>query len=303
MRASDFFRLAVAAAMTVACLGAAPAPLPATSAPDADAIFANVRKAWGEGAYPRIGEYVTVVEYHKDGRHLKHSWETTEDFRHNAVYSKLFSREQLNYMGDPDYRINVGIPIIGMLLNKPQPKDPIGHVAFAVDQDYGMAPVERHFSTPPSQYEFNAETSKLQVIGRTGTVARDYEVTLLETLRDVDGPEYHLALRPLRDPGRFRLRELYVDGTTWRAEEAVVAGVGNRAPLSTVQWRVEYRQVAGATYIARETALDDLDYGRAGVLRWVTISFQELKLGSKPARFGADFGLRNNTNDDPLHEP
>jgi hypothetical protein len=301
MRATVLSRSIIAAALALACLGAAPVPAAAPSAPDADAIFANVRKTWGQGAYPRFAEYTTVVEYHKDGRHLKHSWETTEDFRHGAIYSKMFSREQLNYMGDPDYRINIGIPFFGNL-TKPQPKDPIGHVAFAVDQDYGMAPVQRAFQTPPSQHDFNAQASKLQVIGRTGTTARDYEVRLIETLDGPDGKEYHLGLRPLRDPQRFRLREIYVDADTYRAEEAVVDGISNRAPLSKVPWRIEFREVAGATYIARETALQDLDYGRAGLLRWVTISFEELKLGSKPSRFGADLGLPN-AGDDPLHEP
>jgi hypothetical protein len=300
MRASGLSRF-VATVMAVSCLGAAPAPQAPPSPPDADAIFASVRKAWGQGAYPRYAEYTTVVEYHKDGLHLKHSWETTEDFRHNAIYSKMFSREQLNYMGDPDYRINLGIPFLSGL-NKAQPKDPIGHVAFAVDQDYGMAPAERKFSTPPSQYDFNAQASALQVIGRTGTVGHDYEVRLIETLDGPDGKEYHLGLRALRDPERFRLRELYVDADTYRPEEAVVDGISNRAPLTKVPWRIEYREVAGASYIARETAMQDLDYGKAGLLRWVTISFEELKLGAKPSRFGASLGLRN-ASDDPLHEP
>ncbi|GAC1579764.1 MAG: hypothetical protein NVS3B7_13970 [Candidatus Elarobacter sp.] len=282
-------------------MGAAAAPEPAANAPDPETIFGNVRKAWGAGAYPRFAEYAIVVEYHKDGRHLKHTWDTTEDLRHNAVYSRMFSREQRNYMGDPPRGTNIALPFFGTL-NKIQPADPIGHVSFAVDRDDGMAPVERRFVTPSSQYDFNRRSSTLQVIGRTGTTARDYDVSLIETLHDAEGPEYHLALRPLHDPMRYRLRELYVDGTTWRPEEAIVDGIANRAPLTKVPWRVEYRQVDGATYIASETALKDLDYGKAGTLRWVTVSFEELKRGAKPTRFGSEFGL-GNSSDDPLREP
>ncbi len=122
-----------------------------------------------------------------------------------------------------------------------------------------------------------AETAKvLPHIGSTGTIARTYEVTDLGDVDDVGGAQHHLRLRPLRDPRRFRLRELWTDAKTALPVRAVVAGVGNTAPLDTVDWRVDFRQLQGGTYVAREVALAPLETD-AGELHDVTITFDELR--------------------------
>ncbi len=277
---------AVAAALLVATsLGASPAP--AVAPLDADAIFAAARKAWGAGAYPRFAEYVAVVSFHNGTRFVRRTWETTEDLRHGVVYSHAFSREE---RANPTTPHGINISFFGLgPSNKEQPVDPIGQVAFAIDQDYGLASATRHLQSTNTTSTFDAVRSSLPVIGHTGTVARDYDVSLLETAVDEQGPEYHLGLRPLHDPQRLRLRELWVDGNTWRTEEAVVDGIGSRPPLTQVPWRIEYRETDGATYIATETALGPLDYGRAGTLRSVRISFDEVKLQSRPSPFGMGF--------------
>ncbi len=285
----------------VAALGlgaAAPGPPAQATLTDANAIFANVRKAWGNGAYPRWAHYETVVEFHKGaGPLIRRTWDTDEDLRHGVVFSRKFSHEDESNPNVP-HGINVVLPLIGNL-NPPPLPDPIGHVAFAIDQDDGMAPGARHIALATSDRSFDTAATQLPVIGHTGTVVRDYDATLIETLGDELGPEYHLALKPTHDPDRLRLRELYVDGRTWLPEEAVVDGIGSRPPLTKVRWRVEYRQVEGATYIARETALQNLDYGSRGTLQWTTISFRELQLGSRrPAEtlLGLD-------DDNPQSEP
>jgi hypothetical protein len=295
MRADEAFRIA-AAFLAVTCLGAAaPEPLPAASPPDAYAIFDSVRKTWGAGAYPRYAEYVAVVSFHNGPRLVRRSWETTEDLRTGYLYSHGFSREELANPKVP-HGINVVVPFLGNLNKEPLP-DPIGQVAFAIDQDYGLAPSARRFTATNTMSAIDAQRSALPVIGHTGTVARDYDVRLIEIVTDAQGAEYHLALTPLRDPARHRLRELWVDGATWAPEEAVVDGISSRPPLSKVLWRIEYRQSQGATYIAREIALAPVDYGAAGLLRDVTIAFEEVKLTSRRSfGFGFSKGM-------PLTEP
>ena len=277
------------------CLGASPEPVPAAGAPDAYAIFDNVRKAWGASAYPRYAEYVAVVSFHNGPRFIRRSWETTEDLRTGYIYSKAFSREEQANPKVP-HGVNVVIPFLGNLNKEPVP-DPIGQVAFAIDQDYGLSPNPRHFTATNDMSTIDAQRSALPVIGHTGTVLRDYDVRLIETTTDAQGPEYHLALKPLRDPWHHRLRELWVDGTTWAPEEAVVDGISGRPPLSKVRWRVEYRQDQGATYIARETALAPVDYFAVAMLRDVTIAFEEVKLTSHRS-FGFGFSKAI-----PLSEP
>ncbi len=277
---------AVAAALTLATCAAATPPAATPGPADPYAIFDASRRAWGAGAYSRYAEYVAVVSFHNGPKYVRRTWQTVEDIRHGLVYSGAFSREEQAHPTTP-HGIVVSVPFFGEI-NKPQPTDPIGQVAFAIDQDYGLAPNGRHLVSTSSLSKLDRQSTTLPVIGHTGTVARDYAVSLIETTVDAQGPEYHLRLTPLRDPDRHRLRELWVDGMTWLPEESIVAGIGNHPPLTNVLWRIEYQQTQGATYIARETALADVDYGKAGRLRDVEIAFQEVDLRSFPTpyRFG-----------------
>jgi hypothetical protein len=286
MRTNEAVRLFAAVLVAGALLGASPTAPVAGAAPDPYAIFDGARKAWASGAYPHYAEYVAVVRFRNGSRTVKRTWETTEDLRQGIIYSGAFSREETANPSTP-HGINIGILGFGAS-NAPQPVDPIGHVAFAIDQDYGLAFGTRRLTSVTSTAAIDAQRSALPVIGRTGTVARDYEVRLIETAVDALGPEYHLALTPLHDRTRYRLRELWVDGKTSLPEEAVVDGIGNRPPLTKVQWLIEYRQTQGGTYIARESALAPLDCGAAGTLEGVTVTFDEVHLTARrsPYRFG-----------------
>jgi hypothetical protein len=124
--------------------------------------------------------------------------------------------------------------------------------------------------------EVASAVTTLQKIGRTGTVARTYDVTDLGDLTENGVVLHHLGLRPLRDPHRYRLRELWLDVKTSLPVRAVVAGIGNRWPLDAVDWRVDFKQLEGGTYIARETALASLS-SDGGRLDEVTITFAELR--------------------------
>jgi len=297
MRASGLWEWIALAAIGVTSIAATPAPSPA--APDPEAIFANVRQAWSAGAYPRFGSYATTVEFHTETQHIKRTWDTIEDFRHAVVFSRKFSREEVASPPDAPRGINIAVPFFGTL-NKVQEVDPVGHVAFAVDQDYGLAPAEHRYARVASAAEFAAVGKTLPIIGRTGVKVRDYDVRLIETLNDERGREYHLGLTPLRDPAKYRLRELWVDAKTWLPEEAIVSGIGSQPPLTTVPWRIEYRQAEGGTYIARETALGDVDYGAAGMLHWLTVSFEEFAPSASGTGLKFSFGM---SDDKPLTDP
>ena len=236
--------------MLTATIGASS---PRTASPpltDPDAIFVAARKAYASGAYPRYAVYAVVVSFQNGSSRVRRTWDTTEDLRDRIVDSHSFGRGE-----DVPHGINVVVPFLGDV-SRAKPSDPVGVVKLAVDEDYGLAPAGQEFGAAVDD--------------------RDYEVRLIETLIDTQGPEYHLVLRPLREPERHRLRELWVDGTTMLPEEAVVAGIGSRPPLTKVSWRVEFTQVHGGTYIARETALEPVDYGRDGLLTGVTVSFEDL---------------------------
>jgi hypothetical protein len=166
---------------------------------------------------------------------------------------------------------------IGKTLNPERPDDPIGQLTLAVDQDFGLAIDAARISATTDMSALSASVAVLPHIGRSGAIARTYEVTDLGDVVDDGAALHHLGLRPLRDPYRHRLRELWLDAKTSLPVRAVVAGIGDRPPLDAVSWRVDFAQLEGGTYVARETALAPIDYGKAGMLYDVTITFAELR--------------------------
>lgn len=263
---------------------------------DADALFEKARKARTESGFPRYAVYAAVVSFVKNGAPGADTWDTVEDLRRRLVFSHGVSREEQANPTTP-HGINFGVGVTGLssgssllgangpsggpvssaIVNPDRPSDPIGQVTLAVDQDFGLAIDAPRIGQTDDLSEVSASVRTLPRIGRTGTLARIYDVTLAGT-EDANGATLeHLSLRPLRDPGTNRLRELWIDAKTSLPVRAIVAGIGNRAPADAVRWRVDFAQVEGGTYVARETALEPLDYGADGTLTGVTISFTELK--------------------------
>ncbi len=263
--------------------------LTAAAALDADALFLAAREARTASGYPHYAVYATVVHYVNGNRPGTDTWDTVEDVHRRIVFSHAISREEQASPYVP-HGINIAIGITNLssggpegggggatrTLNAPKPADPIGQMTLAVDQDFGLAIEARPISQTADASDVSATVRSLPHIGRTGTIARTYDVTLLGTDDENGATLTHLGLKPLRDPKRFRLRELWIDAKTSLPVHAVVAGIGNRAPFDQIRWRADFVQVEGGTYLARETALEPLDFGSDGVLSDVTITFAEL---------------------------
>jgi hypothetical protein len=265
---------------------------PATASPPvpspADALYAAARRARSESAYAHYAVYATVVTFRHNGHQIASSWDTVEDLRRRLVHSHALNREEAAHPHVPhgtSFGVGAGpsgilgpgvMPPKGKTVNPEPTNDPIGQLSFAVDQDFGLALTAPPIGATADMSEVAATVSTLPKIGRTGTVVRTYDVTDLGDLAENGVALHHLGLRPLRDPRRYRLRELWLDAKTSLPVRAVVAGIGNRWPLDAVDWRVEFKQLAGGTYIARETALMPLNTD-GGRLDDVTITFAELR--------------------------
>lgn len=80
-----------------------------------------------------------------------------------------------------------------------------------------------------------------------------YAVALIDS-PFVDGTRtYHLTLRPLSDPKKYRLRELWVGADDYLPRKAIVAGNFASAPLADVRWTIDFSIVHSAPFILRET--------------------------------------------------
>jgi hypothetical protein len=282
----------------------------------ADALFDASRRARTQSGYAHYSVYATVVSFRFGGQPVTSTWDTVEDMRRRLVHSHALSREEAEHPHVP-HGINFGLsgtvsppapaapgarstaapgPTIEHTMNAEAPADPIGELSFAVDQDFGLALDAQPITATDDMSDVASSASVLPHIGSTGTIARTYEVTDLGDVADPGGAQHHLRLRPLRDPKRYRLRELWTDAKTSLPVRAVVAGIGNAAPLDAVNWRVEFTQLQGGTYVAREVALEPLETD-SGELEDVTITFDELRptnrlTGAESIGFG-EVGIRD----------
>jgi len=278
----------IAAALVLAVLldtaPAAASPSPALT--PADATFAAARRARSESAYAHYAVYATVLTFRHGEHRVVTTWDTVEDLRRRVVHAHSLKREEAANPHVP-HGINVGvtagpagpiygIPPKGRIITKEPTDDPIGQLTFAVDQDFGLALSAPAIAATADMSQVATAISTLPQIGRTGTVARTYDVTDLGDLAENGVALHHLGLRPLREPHRYRLRELWLDAKSALPVRAIVAGIGNRWPLDAVNWRVDFKQLDGGTYLARETALSPLATD-GGPLDDVTITFAELR--------------------------
>jgi hypothetical protein len=260
---------------------AAGSPARADVPSDPQAIFAAARGAWAFAAYPRYANYAVVVRYRNAGENVTRRYDTLEDLRRTIVFAQTFSREEVAKPSFPPHGVNFGI--LGMTVNKAKPGDPIGPLALAITYDFGISLSERKTSVAQIGSEITAPT-RYPVIGRSGTSARTYDVRLLELLDR--GGTYHLGLTPLRDPDTYRLREMWVTARTFITQRILIAANFSREPYTGVAWLITFKQIDGGPYIADERTQGKLDFGAAGLLEDVTISFEEVTATSSLPRYG-----------------
>jgi hypothetical protein len=253
-----------------------PTPTPVTS--EGERIFLAAQHALALQVYPHYGSYgvsVTFRNHTRTGEYrVRDTWATTENFTNSTLFSRIFSDDEDAHPYVP-HGISIGLPLIGDF-NPIKLHDPMGQVAFAIDQHFGVS-AQRTYGVVADVSDFANDARGLTVIGGTATVSRRYQIDLIETVQNEVGLTYHLKLTPLFNPRRDRLRELWITADTSMLQSAIVAGIGNRAPTTQILWKIDFSTQGGATYLARETALAGLNYGVDGTLQQTVISFINFK--------------------------
>jgi hypothetical protein len=90
---------------------------------------------------------------------------------------------------------------------------------------------------------------------------RDYSISLLG-IETIDGhPCYHLVLVPLRDPGRYRIRQAWIDVNTYAPWQLLDQSNFVGGPGTKVSWMIHFGDVAGAHYIREEDAQAPMSAG------------------------------------------
>lgn len=102
-----------------------------------EARFARAVAAAESASHPRYATYVVHVSFANGSHHVADDWDVTEDLTHATVYPDVFSHRDRTA---PTIPRGINFQVGGVIINAAQPDDPIGPLAFAVDQDFGLRP-------------------------------------------------------------------------------------------------------------------------------------------------------------------
>jgi hypothetical protein len=298
-----FGRAALALAGVALCLLVPltmPAGVRAQNPPDPEQIFRSARKAWSLINYSRYATYTVAVKFRNGETTIVRHYDAIADLRRDIVFARTFSHEEIANPSIP-HGISVRLGSVngqgGAQANNEPNGDRIGPVALSVNYSFGISLLPQKTAVVSSGKEIQFPPN-LPIIGTTSSVTHDYAVRIMD-LSD-GGKTYHLGLEPTHDPGRLRLRQMWVNAETFVTKRILISGNFNQNPYETVPWLIEFKRIGGADYITTETAEAPLEFDDNTTLPNVTISFEDLKLLSAMPQYGS---VGANDSADALAEP
>jgi hypothetical protein len=242
-----------------------------SASPDPYSIFERAAAVWQAQRYPSVVAYIVDVEATHNGfsehRHYHEYW-SAYDIR--TFIKPPVSDEQLLH----PYVPSAGVNFMGWNIGGPRTgtgaRDFIGPPLLAPNYSFGIAAytppqnltpsqiveeIRREYHDPaPAKVDKLAQQSGLKTIAVASVSAHVYRIALAGIEPGAGGRDFHLTLQPLRDPLKYRLRDLWIDVATYRTDRARIAGNFTDTAMEQVPWMVRFRQVGGATYIASEDA-------------------------------------------------
>lgn len=270
-----------------------------TAAPDPYAILSGARTYWQAQRYPATVDYTIHARALRNGDKLDERHYTARWYaRDGSMSIHPLSWEQEAHPYVPGTGFNFGPFSIGGPHDGGGIKDDLlGLPMLAPNYAFAIAPyippasltaaeiVEgiraRYHDPAPEKIAELARRDGPRVIATvTSSARRDYVVTLVGTEVYGDHDDYHLRLEPVRDPGRFRLRELWIDTRTYATDRLVDQGNFRGGPATGVPWNVTFAEVDGARYIASENALQPMRTGFHQSMADYRISFEAIVPGA-----------------------
>jgi hypothetical protein len=248
---------------------------------DPYAIFAAARQHWQSAVYPKQISYGIAVTVTRSGVTSQAHYHAAYDAVENRVHVTPVSDEELAHPYTP-HGINFTYSLFGGAIPASSPQrtfDYLGVPVLAPDYSFGIVPTgtppnttqdpmelvreirtEFHDPFPPKRRA--AQDGGLKTIALVVVAHRQYKITLDGT-QAVDGhADYHLLLEPVSDPATYRLREMWVETSTYDVDRVITAGNFTAPDLEGVRWETNFRDIAGTPYIATETALSGFSLDR-----------------------------------------
>lgn len=248
------------------------------NAPDGDAVFARARDVLAAQTCPaRIDYAITVLAGH-DHAVLSNRFHATYLLDKDYLHVRLISDEEARAPYVPR-GTHISIALFGFQLvglsraltqqvnHDPPPTDFLGIPFLKPNYTFGLVR-ERIPASSSSD-----APSTLRVIGSTSSKSRLYAVELLGIESAGGARAYHLKLRPLREPAKYRIRDMWVDIANYKVLQLATDGNFTSGPPTRVPWVTTFQDYAGCRLLNREIALAPLDFGRRGVYSQATFEF------------------------------
>lgn len=278
--------------------------LAARGVPDPYQIYDNARTFWQAQRYPDRLDYTIVVRVTQDGQSKEERYggtfdattgvadvDPTSDYErdHKPTGSGVKLCLPFHCLTPPttaglDY---LGVPKIGPVyffgITRYTP-----HAANAPDDMALVKQIRDEFHDPnphptpiPSQ---DPRTPIATVVAHN----REYSITLAGE-EEVNGVEcYHLGMKPLRDPGQYRLRDLWIDEKTFATVRANIALNFVSGPGTTMPWTIDFDDVDGRHYVRSERAHGTWTHYRRTYDN-VEIRFEDIRQTTPHSNYGHEF--------------
>jgi hypothetical protein len=134
----------------------------------------------------------------------------------------------------------------------------IGNVQPTADPRQTAAPIK---SPAPSEISEVPGEKPLRELARVEAVAREYTIAFVGTDHLQSGDAYHLTLTPIRNPTVNRLRDLWIDPSSYATVRLAVQGLFEGKPYDGARWIVTYIALDSRYYIQNIRSAEPLRFG------------------------------------------
>jgi len=263
------------------------------------AIYESAQIYWLTQRYPQGLAYSVAVSVVEGGKLKTERYATSYDAVTNVVFVDPVSDYEVAHPVKPT-GLNIGL--LFWQMNKPLPPvDFIGVPRLRPNYAFGMAPfVPAPTPTPFDSAALVTEIRKERndpnprvtptpappvdprVITTVIANNRPYIITLVGDETIDDHLCYHLDLKPTRNPGKYRIREAWIDETTYAPWKLNLASNFVWGPATHVGWSVYFGDIDGAHYVTREVASAPISHA-GEIFSDVVLSFENLRGVREPA--------------------
>ena len=250
-------------------------------------IFGMARARWEAQHYPERIAYTVAVQVVENGNRKTQRYDAGYDAAQDLLLVDPISDREKAHPYHPPGGFGVNVALVGQ--GRPNPDvDFFGVPFLAPNYSFGIGVTPRGSAAPPPDpmelvRQIRAElhdpmprsrnipapaaSPSLKEIAVVSTRSRTYDISLAG-IDLIDGlPAYHLVLHPVRDPGRYRLRDLWVDTETFVPVKLVEGLNFVTGPGTTVPWSVRFNQARRRCVVRLDRNCARADDVRAPSLR------------------------------------